>query len=189
MADTGWLTPGSVVGEDTSNSNHVAWTSPSNAATSNNVYTTATVSQSGTQPSSTRLLKATDYGAAVPTGDTITQVEVEVECKSSGSGTVIDRIYMVIGGTTGTLQPGAKAYGPLDTSDTAEVSTYTVPSITSADVNHSGFGVAVQCRNTAGAARTVSIDVVRIRITHEPPPSTQAPRTFHQLMQRSAGVA
>lgn len=55
----------------------IAWTTPANAATSNDTYTTAT----GT--GTTHYLKATNFGFDLPTGATVNGIKAAVERKSS----------------------------------------------------------------------------------------------------------
>lgn len=185
MADTGWLTPSTVVND--TGASGVAWSSPSNAETSNNGYTTAATT-GGVSNQFTNYLKATNYGFALDPDAIVSQVEVEVEGKSSGSNTSIYELRRVEGGTVGGADPIAFDNGPLTTSDAAYVSVWSSLSLDAATVNASDFGCALRIRNTngAGVSRTVSVDVLRMRLTYDipPPPESQTTRTMHQFRQR-----
>lgn len=188
MVDTGWLTPSTVTSEDAGNVNYIAWTSPGNAVSSNNGYATATMT-GGVQAQYSHWLQAVNFGAAVPVGATITQIEVENEAKSSGTLTVQHAVRTVVAGTIGASDPDSWSTGAIATSDTAYVSTFTtgVGSLSAADVNASTFGCAVQMRATTsvGVGRTASIDVLRMRITYTlPPPPPQPSRSMQMFTRR-----
>lgn len=84
MADTGWVSPGTVVNDATIGS--VAWVNPSNAGSSDNVYTTFTGGSTSGEES--HYLKSTNYGFSIPTGATIDGIEVRIE-RVSDDGTDI----------------------------------------------------------------------------------------------------
>lgn len=184
MVDTGWITA-STAANEVINANYGDWSSPSNALTSNNSDASATVYSGGSinvQPMNSNWLKLTNYAPGIPAENTITLLEVEVEGALSASASIgITEIVPVIGGTTGSDVPSSLVTSSWTTSDVARVSTYSQAQcaalFTPAIVNASNFGVAVRVNGStggSGANRTVYIDAVRIRITHEPPPAQPA---------------
>ena len=182
---TAWLTPASVVD---AGGTGASWTSPSNAATSNNSRATASLGTSLPLENSNPLV-ATDFGFAIPTGDTITLVEVEIEGLAVASSVSIAALRRVHAGLSVTPNPSTFVTGPLTTSDATYVSSWTIPigggpSTTPTDANATDFGVQVVFNNANASNRSVSVDAIRMRITYDPPPSTQAPRSMNQYRQR-----
>src|SRR5262245_51084466 len=112
MASQGPNNPGTLA--DDSGTGTTAWSNPTNAASSNDSYATAT---SG--GSTTHYLKATNFGLPIPAGATINGITVEIE-RSESAGQVAEdnRVRLVKAGTiqtpdksTGILFPfGTDAY-------------------------------------------------------------------------------
>ena len=149
----------------------VAWTNPANAISSNNLYATAAVD--GT---TTRYLQCTGYNFAIPAGATITGITVNVERRSSSAGN---------GGSRDAAMRLVKA-GAIGATDRSTGTSYTTADVTEAhggvadlwgttwtpaDINAANFGAAFAATkpNAAGAAQTVRVDYVRIRIDYTMP--------------------
>lgn len=142
MADTGWLSPGTIV-EDTSAGSRT-WSNVTNAAASDDSYATATLLTATV----TYLLKATNFGASIPAGATITGIETVVEASSSGTPAIKDdNVYLVKANDEYTLH-SASTGSTIAISDTE----YTFGNSTSLwnetwtadDINNSNFGVGYQ---------------------------------------------
>ncbi len=149
---------------------NVAWSSPSNAASSNDSYATATLSASQT----THYLKALGGCFVIPPASTITNVEARVEAKASGSDVADLEVKLVKGGViSGTSQHTGSALGTSDSvrSYSASPATWGV-ALTAADVNAADFGVALRYTNSAGAERIVYVDDIEIRISFTPAGAT-----------------
>lgn len=151
---------GSVFAEDSSVGT-IAWADVGNAVASDDVYAVALV----TALTTSRYLKATGFGFAVPAGGIITDVKVEVEGKRL-TGVVTPSVKLVKGGT---ISGSARAPAAFDATD-AYKSTNASPAtwgvtLLDTDVNAAGFGCVVSCAADATGA-TVSIDHIRITITY-----------------------
>ncbi len=128
-------------------SNIYTWTTPSNAAGSDNAYATHT---SGTTNRTTTCLKATNFGFSIPTGATIDGVVLTIEHNGSsiaGLNYVLDdSVYLVKGGIPAGSN-NADLVTKWPTSDTA--ATYGSASdlwgttLTYTDVNASDFGATL----------------------------------------------
>lgn len=165
-ATQGPLTP-SAATNDTSIGT-VAWSSPADGLTSNNVYAFAGVVANAT----TRYLKLTNFGAAIPAGSTITGISVSVErIKTGASQDVRDASVKLVKGSavTGSEHANTTAVWPYAADGTA---TYGSSSdlwgttVTAADVNSSGFGVAISARNYGSASSFAKIDSATITISY-----------------------
>ncbi|HEX9779638.1 MAG TPA: hypothetical protein VGB20_00305 [bacterium] len=164
---TGPNSPGTLA-DDSSNGGDVAWTSPGNAASSNDSYATAALN-TDIAPSST-YIKATNFGFSIPAGSTIDGIVAGVERKVSGAGTVSDgAVRIVKGGTIGstdrataTTYPSSDTYEDHGGSTDLWGETWTV-----SDINASDFGVAFSSIATTGID-TVSVDHIRITVHYTP---------------------
>ena len=142
---------------------HVAWTNPGNAAASDNVYATCVLAAS----QQSQILRATNFGFAIPSGATIDGILVEIERKASAGsvGTDWDGPILVKAGvaagthdTSGPYWPTADAYQSYGGA-TSKWGT----SWSDTDINNSGFGV--QMRGDMGASGgTLSVDHIRITV-------------------------
>ena len=114
------------------------------------------------------LLKAQNFGFAIPSGSTINGIEVKVERKSS-AGTIKDAVVKLIG-ADGTLTGNDKA----DTSTAWPISdtikTYGSSSdmwgtsLTYSDINDADFGVAISVKSEATES-SVFVDYITIAVT------------------------
>lgn len=138
-----------------------AWTNPGNAAASDNAYATCSLS-SNVQ---SHYLKATNFGFSIPTGAAIAGIVVEIERSQVDSGISDNRVRIVKGGVIGSTNktegawPTSDAYQTYGADDDLWGETWTA-----ADINSSGFGVAISAINTNVFGRVASIDHVRITV-------------------------
>src|SRR5439155_16464010 len=85
---------------DVTGTGTVAWTSPGNAQTSNDGYTTAAFANNG---DASHFLKCTGFGFSVPSTASIRGIQVEWEYKNASGGTILDNAVRIVkGGTIGT---------------------------------------------------------------------------------------
>lgn len=92
MADTGWISPGTMA-SDSSSGGTRPWATPDNAKTSNDAWSTSAGMPSG---GFSYYLKATNFNMGVPAGATINGIKVQFERKKSGAQAVTDwKIYIV----------------------------------------------------------------------------------------------
>lgn len=102
-ANTAATSPGTMA--DDSAIGTLTWSDPDNAKASDNVYATATNPGPGAGQLTTHYLKATNFGFAIPTGNTISGILVEVEGKAnSASSFMVDNRISIVkaDGTIGT---------------------------------------------------------------------------------------
>lgn len=134
----------------------VEWVNPDNAKASDNVY--AVFTSGGTDIS--HYLKATNFGFSIPTGATINGILAEVEGKVGAFSYYVDGFAVkanVI--KTPRFQQGifttTEAYIPYGSSSSLWGQAWTA-----ADINDSGFGIAIDTNSGFGA----SIDHIRITV-------------------------
>ncbi|MBO9572574.1 MAG: T9SS type A sorting domain-containing protein [Chitinophagaceae bacterium] len=147
----------------------VSFTSTGNAAASDDNYASATPLIPVVD---TRYLKATGFGFTVPTGAVICGVEVELERSAAGitlAATIDDNdIRIVKGGTvTGSNRAAAGDWTLTDVVvNYGSSSDLWGTTLTPAEVNNSGFGVAVSAgiHGVIGVLPTARIDRIRIRV-------------------------
>lgn len=148
-----------------------AWTSPSNAASSNNSYVTAT--SSGTGEWLTNYIKATNFGFSIPGGATIDGIIVEVERKAltnNGTQFIVDNSVKLVKG--GTISGSEKADTSTKwlTSDTYKTYGSSTDlwglTWTDSDINSSTFGVvfSADIEKQFKFHETASVDHVRITV-------------------------
>lgn len=144
----------------------VSWTNPGNAAASDNLYATASLGTADTTDT-TYYLMATGFGFNIPNGVTISGVVVEVERRASGSGVRDYSVRLVVANTA---VGSNNAFTATDWPTTDTYVTYGSATdlwgltLTPADINSGGFGVAISATNTSTASRTAYIDHIRITI-------------------------
>ncbi len=141
----------------------VSWTNATNVGASDNIYATASIGAG----SLSRYLKATNFGFNV--SGTINGVIVEVESKASATSSIGDySVKLVKGGSIVGEERADVGSSRLTGSDTNKVygraNDLWGTTLTSSDVNASGFGVVVSYKNTSGSSRTASIDGIKITI-------------------------
>ena len=115
-------------------------------------------------------LKATNYGFAITNSDSIQGIEMTVEWHKSGGTINDDQIFLVVGGV---IQTGAtnQANGTVLSDPFDGIATYGGPldtwgtTLSEADVNSIGFGVAIAVRKVGGGpAQTAFIDRISITV-------------------------
>ena len=153
----------------------IAWTTPENAATSNDSYATASGS------AASNYSKASDFGFSIPGGATINGILVEWEVASDGAATNDNAARIVKGGTIGsTDRSNATFWTGTDTFlSHGGSSDLWGETWTASDINDTFFGAALSALiSVPGSTR---IDSVRITVTYNGgggvPPS---PPTFNQ---------
>ena len=165
VQSTGYLSPGTLA-DDAAVGTH-DWTNPTNAASSNDTYAQIL----DLDDTISHYLKATNFGAAVPTGSTILGIEVSFEKKTyAGASAVSDNRVSLVNGSGAVQTPNKAKVGEWSTiedysvyggkTDTWDNSTWSV-----ATVNDADFGVVLALSGSGDAA----VDHVRIRIFYYDP--------------------
>ncbi len=160
MASQGANSPGTVVSVA---EGAVAWTSPSNATSSNNSY--ASVGLDEYSPY-TDYLKATGFGFSIPSGATIDGIKLDIEGLSNSYGVTDNAVRIVKGGTIGATdrsvgqwsEGGPEAYRTFGGISDKWGETWTVD-----DINNSGFGAAYKVEFFGGFG-DLMIDHMRITV-------------------------
>jgi hypothetical protein len=158
MPNTGALIAGTAVSSTEDNQSPRAWQNPSNATADDNTYASITSGVGVTQ-----WLKATSFGASVPTDATITGVLPSAALYASGSGVTVHKVQLVKGGSfAGTAKTPATSVGTSEStlewgaSDDLWGTTWTPT-----EVNASGFGFGISTTNT-GSPRSHYADAMWI---------------------------
>lgn len=164
MATAGPSSPGTIVSDSTIGS--VAWSSPGNAAASDDSRATATIG-SGLTPS--EYLLATNFGFSIPTGATIDGITVTVERSSTQANRVsTNAVRIVKGGVIGSTDKADGANWPTSdaTLDYGGAADLWGESWTAADINASNFGFAISAAATAPGTRDAQVDHITITVTY-----------------------
>ena len=162
---TSATSPGTMADDDSVGT--IAWNSPDNAKTSDNVRSSAVFT--GTNQVS-HYLKATNFGFSIPNGATIDGIKVEVEKRQSFGGTTVEdnKVRIVKGGSIGSTD---KAEGGDWNAGTDATSTYGSSSDlwgetwTVSDINASNFGFVISAKNGA-IAPDAEVDHILITVTY-----------------------
>ena len=171
MASQGPNSPGTIVNDSTVGTRD--WNSPSEAATSDDVYAT----QDPLVTTVSRYLKATNFGFSSFTG-TVTGIKVEVERHADADGggdhTVDNSVRLVIGGNpTGDNKADVATHWPVGGPADAyavyggEGDTWGLPEstlIVSSEFTDSNFGVAFACETVIAAMNGSLVDHIRITL-------------------------
>jgi hypothetical protein len=140
-----------------------AWANPGNVAGAPDDLNPAT---SGLTTLGSRWLQATDYGFAIPGGETINGIQVEIRrFENTGSGDVSDGAVRVVkggvigssgyAGATGGAWPFAAAYDNYGGAALLWSETWT-----DSDINATNFGAALWATSAStGGASVVSIEI------------------------------
>ena len=160
MADTGWISPGTMVSDD--EVGVTSWTNPDNAKTSDSSYATSSGNYEQTE-----YLKATNFSFSIPNGATINGIVVEIERKSSNINTVgglAEDIKIVKGGVISATDLGVASYWPTTDTYASYGSSVNLwgESWESSDINSSGFGVVLTTLIENSA--TASVNHIRITV-------------------------
>lgn len=169
MADTGFLTAGTVVG---SNGTGTTWSNATavRLASSDNSYATSASSTS----SQSRWLQLSNFGFSVPAGAKIDGVEVAIERSISAGGTTItDRDLKLSTEASDANSAFSAGTNKADTSTawttTDTTITYGGPTdkwghdLTPNIVNNSAFGLVFKAQRTAGSGNA-QIDRIQVKI-------------------------
>lgn len=150
------------------------WSNAANAASSDNVYATVQVADSGTCAEFTAT--GPSGVSEIADGATISAIRMYCECSCQNAGKVFafTQVYLVKAGTT---QSGAtnKATGGSSSTTDATVqfgaSDLWGVALTGADVKNSGFGVSLVVQNNTGdeGSSTFRVDHVRGEIDYTNP--------------------
>jgi hypothetical protein len=147
-----------------------AWTTITNATASDNAYALST--SMATAGDYTDRLVATNFGFAVPAGNTIIGITATVEKSFTGGNNVSDREVMLVKG--GVTQTGTNKALGTNWPTTDAVATYGGSvdlwgnTWTLADVNAANFGIAVAAQRVSatGAPQTARIDHITITVSY-----------------------
>lgn len=161
-------------------SGDVAWSDPSNAGSSDNVYATATMGIGET----TEKLIGSDFDFAIPTAATITGIEVFIECKASvGNAAKIASGYIYKDASGGspeaTFVTDSAFFGTTDSTLSYGPSLFS-STWTPAEINNALFGISIDLVDGGGAGVTASIDHMAVKIHY-----TVGGVTFTQTMSVS----
>lgn len=133
-----------------------AWSSPDNAASSNNVRASAGILLGVWSSANSNYLVATGFGFSIPSYASVCGIEVMVEKNAGGLGlgsSIIDNaVYLVKGGAvTGSNQAAGSNWTSSDATSTyGGASSLWGTTWTAAEVNAGNFGVAVSARLRTG---------------------------------------
>ena len=164
MAVTAYKTPTTC---ETIDRGYPAWANPSNAATSDDVYASASVAKLGGE---TDWLRVTNFGftdSDIPVGATIDGFDVKLERKASAIDSLEDGyLYLVLDGVSkGSNKAIYELWG---TSDAEVVHSWTAGQfggLTAADVKTTGFGTQFVAWNAHETlSRIAYVDCISIRI-------------------------
>jgi len=149
-----------------------AWSNPSNAASSNNSYATAAAAfGEGFEEAHSQILKATNFGFAIPSGSVINGIVATIEGKASAGpaflGTYDEDVRLVKGGVIGGANHAAGGWPPSEF-----IATYGSNAdlwglaFAHSDINAANFGIAYRVGfYSAGGSPTVTHFVDHITLT------------------------
>jgi hypothetical protein len=145
-----------------------SWINTGNAASSNNNYATYG-SLSGSSPSYSDYLQATDFGFSIPNAVSVTGIVVEVERSDPSQRTADYRIRIVKGGTIGaTERSSGAAYSAADGYQTyGNSGDLWGETWTDADINAANFGVAIAAIRTVNGSNAGQVDHIRITVYYD----------------------
>jgi hypothetical protein len=144
-----------------------SWSSPGNITAPGTPYATSSLSSRG----GSHYLYGTNYGFNIPTGATITGIQVTIMRQSSSSNSLTDNVVQLLksGNRVGSDYSSSTSW---PTSMTAASyggsSDLWNTSWTVADINSSNFGVALSVSNGASSPRTASVDYIQITVYYTP---------------------
>ncbi|SFQ82322.1 hypothetical protein [Nitratireductor indicus] len=174
MVDTGWKAISTVVSETVSGA--TVWTNSGDAGDGVYYGTYSTAVDVAKDGGLTDRLKATGFGFSIPDGSTILGVEVRYRWWAEGTSDDGPRDNSVRLVVSGSLAGDDKATGTQLAYETNQSRTYGGAadvwgnSLTTAIVNASNFGVALQMRNDNSLNnRDIRVYTIEIRVTYEEP--------------------
>jgi len=145
----------------------IAWVDASNALVSDDSRATVAFT-AGSQTS--QYLKLTNFGFNIPPDNRIDGIVVEQERRNNAAGTVTDALLVPV--KAGTIQATntGKFRAEAWQVTTDEIAGYGSPRDTwrlpwtPADINNSGFGIAIRCRKADAGATSAEVDAVWITV-------------------------
>ena len=172
-------------GENFPDGGTTAWSSPANIQ-GDTPTTAATVSPGASGTS--QMLRASNFGFAIPTGSTVVGVTAEIEREAADNNRHSElSVRLLVGGTeTGANKSdgsnipkakGIKSYGGANDLWSA--------SLTPANINASDFGLAFKIQRT-GNATTTSVYRIRLTIHYEEPTVLTETQIHSVYLQQSA---
>ncbi len=174
----------------------VAWTNPNDAKTGNDTHAYAGLNNNGSA-----YLKLTNFGLAVPAGSTVNGVSFAVERSAPGSGDIRDTsVRIVKAGTVSGAERASAVQWPVSDAVAAYGSSSDLwgTTLSVADVNDSGFGIAIAAENVTSYGTFAKVDSVTVTVTYTPsgggaPVNTVAPSVSGtaqsgQTLTASAGI-
>ncbi len=168
----------------------VAWTSPTNANTSNSVRATAALTAVNTN---SRYLKGVGFGFAIPASAVIVGIQVEVNVLIGAGTTATDtEMKLVKAGTIGATDRSSSVVYTTAATNIMHGSPTDLwgDTWTPTDINDANFGCALRSLRTGGSP-TVSVDNFRVTISYLPqntpelygrPDGISGQRQMHQLL-------
>lgn len=159
---------------DDASTGTTAWSNPSNAASSNDTRSTASLGAGGNSHYHKSTNSSHSSGTALSSGDTINSIKYRFERRKSGSPNVRDwKIYPVEGGTIVTTTNFADTGTDWGTSDATAEYTQTTNLPSAATILASNWGVVIACQNTNGFPGGVGeLDYVEAIVDFTPGPNT-----------------
>lgn len=170
----GQSTEGPLSGSTSSNvsltGSSATWSNTGNALASDNSYASSSLSSNG---DFTDYLQITNFGFSISSSNTIVGIEVEIE--KLGDKVKDNQVRIVKGGSIGTTDQSDNANWP-----NTDTNSYTLYGANNdlwgetwmpADINASGFGIAISARRVGGGggAAVPNIDHIRITVYFEIP--------------------
>ncbi len=186
------IVTGVALAADNAGTGTVAWTNPTNAQTVNGVLATAVLTTLGLRNS--HYLFMTNPNPNIPSNATIIGIVVELLRKQTGDiGLADEHVYLLKGGVIGVGAVDHKLAAPWSQGSLrwdsfgSPVDLWGYP-LTPADLNGSGFGIAVSCVDDV--AVTGYIDAPRFTIYYTVPTSVAPINIGGQVLPNvGAGVA
>lgn len=144
----------------------VAWSNPGNGTINDNSYATAAV----TSTSVSHYLQATNFGFTIPSEATITGVSVTIGRFGSStiSGISDNSLKLIKAGVVGGTSLASASTWPSSEGTATYGGTANLwgNTLTAADINNSGFGVALSVKAGSSTTRTASVDYITIAVTY-----------------------
>lgn len=167
MPSQGPRSPASAANVSEAGQNGLPWQDPGNVYSSNNAY--ASITSNSFDPGVTSyVLYVTQFGFTIPQNAVIEGILVEVE-RYRGAGAVLDTLIQLLKNSTkvganrstGAAWSGTEAHVPFGGAADLWGAAWE-----DADINASGFGVAIGCQSNANNS-TAFVDYVQITVTYQ----------------------
>lgn len=148
----------------------IAWTNPGNLAAAGSATSDLTTN------ATSEYLQGTNYGFAIPTGSTITGIEVTINRSSSsnaGGNSVNDvDLYLLKSGVTVGSNKAVATDWPISLAEATYGGSNDLwgTTWTPAEINASNFGVSLSVLNQSGFGnRIASVDYMQVKVYYYPP--------------------